>query len=239
MEDSQSNEPPKMPVRCSVVVHEEINEAENLEPKVCPLCKSKLKLYQIHFKEMFLMCSNIHCEFPFGVTDYHVYKIEYKDEFFPPEYRSISCSSMTTGSTLSQNDWSELDKLIPASESLFSPDGTLPQSFVDKPYDMEKLNNVKKSKEIEDKIKNDVKKIKDLNKTLIELDSSETINNEKWLESIAKMQERVGIQLLKENELEKVKTIKPHIGTGELKIDIDSTRNVISVQIGSENAESK
>ncbi|CAB3246680.1 unnamed protein product [Arctia plantaginis] len=219
MEVCQQNVLPQ----CNIVIHADTREAENFRPMTCPLCKSVLKLYQIHFDEKFLMCGNVECVYPIGITDYHIYKIDCSEEVVR---NSAGCSSVTSESTLSYAEWIELEKTM-QNDSLLSPSCTPPPSLTEKPKEMEKLAKIKEQMKAEDRIRRNVKEIQELNKELT-YDGYDSIDSEKWIKHIAKMEERSGVQLLKEDELKRVR--KPH-SAKELKIDLDTSGEVISLKI--------
>lgn len=171
------------------------------------------------------MCGNIQCAYPFGVTDYHIYKIECNEEFVKTDCSS-SVMSMTTGSTISNSDWSEMDRIMHTDNSLNST----PLPLIEKLQEMQKIEELKQSSKEEAIIKRNVRRIKQLTKQLFRYEELDSISNDQWIKQLAQMQERSGVQVLKEEELKKVKKLSD-LGLGELKLNIDSTANGISVKI--------
>ncbi|XP_075975500.1 uncharacterized protein LOC142976140 isoform X2 [Anticarsia gemmatalis] len=203
----------------------------------CPACNSALKLFFINMGEKLLMCENLTCAFPFGCTNLQLYKIdpETAHEEIASIRSIISPGSVTSGSTISTNEWSELDKMNKAmadiDEGTYSPVPTLVEQMDDK--DVERIT---KEKEREEVIRKDIERIKELNKKLFQPDEPDSISNNKWLEDIVKMQGNSGVQLLKEHELKRCKKAVPNIGLGELKIDIDTATNAMpKIQIAVTN----
>lgn len=169
------------------------------------------------------MCGNVDCAYPIGITDYHIYKVECSEEV-------IRCDSgsrnSATESSLSYAEWIELEKSM-QNDNLLSPASTPPPSLTEKPKEMEKLARIKEKSKVEDRIRRNVKEIQELNKELT-YDGYDSIDNEKWIKHIAKMEELSGLQLLKEEELKRVR--KPN-SAKELKIDLDTSGDVVSLKI--------
>lgn len=46
---------------------------EQIDGNICPLCRSKIQLYQINEEESVKLCSNHTCEYPFGHTELEYY----------------------------------------------------------------------------------------------------------------------------------------------------------------------
>ncbi|CAH0682930.1 unnamed protein product [Spodoptera exigua] len=215
-------------------------------PRICPLCNALVRLYYVHYTAKLFMCENIECEYPFG-GDFTVYSSD-DDDFFMSEFDSSSLkrkrgstatqsiaqtttgtSTVGTSSELSTSEWSDINRINQAYDS---DDSTTLSKIITKKSNKRKTDKNVKKQENEEMIKQNVEKIKELNKVLFDNDDDlEIIRNEKWIKNLSSMQSSTGAKLVTEQELLKLKKIEQK-RVQELKIDIEaSTDSMSSIKI--------
>uniref|UniRef100_A0A2A4JHC7 Uncharacterized protein n=1 Tax=Heliothis virescens TaxID=7102 RepID=A0A2A4JHC7_HELVI len=222
-------------------------------PRICPLCNSIVRLFYIHYTSKILMCENMKCEYPFG-DDFTIYESD-DDGYFVSELElsniktkhssrsdksarqtSRRASTQGTSSELSTTEWSEINRLNQAYDS---DDSLTSSNIFTKKSSQRRLEKRAKRQENEDKIKQNVEKIKELNRVLFsDEEELDTIRNEKWIKNLSSMQSATGMKLVKDQELQKLKKTERN-PVGELKIDIEARQDSISsikIEIGKQLA---
>lgn len=208
----------------SAITREEICENATILDegiRVCPLCRSEVRLFFTNFNEKILMCENIECEYPFG-HEPPLYVKENNEIQWDEEVASIGrvtkSSPSASLSMISTTSWLEIDKI-----NKMNAEDQFPEKLESKEYynhKKEQATNEKEDKDEKDILK-EVAVIKKLNVELLGTENKPHIRNQKWIKNLMSMQEMSGVTLLDPEEMKLVQKQQPEIGLGELKIDID------------------
>lgn len=177
------------------------------------------------------MCENIECEFPFGCEELKFVQVE--NNICPnaevySNSRTARDTASVVGSVVSSAAWADIDRMNRAYDS---EDNQSDVRSVNNQKEL-RLKRVQKEKENEKQLIKNVENIKELSLALSkdnEDDSPALINNEKWIKNLLNFQGLSGVQLLRKEEMESLKKKEPDIGLGELKIDIDPSKDSISL----------
>lgn len=198
--------------------------------QVCPLCDSLVKMFYINFNEKLLMCENVECEFPFGCEELKFLQIENntfpQDEIYSNN-RIAQDTASVAGSVVSSAAWADIDRMNKAYDS---EDSQCDARSVNKQNEL-RLKKAQKEKENDQQLIRNVENIKELSLALFNDNGDQKpalINNEKWIKNLQNFQALSGVQLLREEEMETLRKKEPDIGLGELKIDIDPSKESIS-----------
>ncbi|CAH2084396.1 unnamed protein product [Euphydryas editha] len=205
-------------------------------PRVCPLCSSEIRYFFINLNEKMLMCENMECEFPFGYEELQFLRLDNDEDMsdiISIQTKPTRMSPLPSGSVVSTAAWSEIDKMNRVYDS---EDSQLDPRTFEIPSQRNKKRNKKNTKQSQILINKHVEDIKSLNMELMEIsETNEIIKNEKWIKNLMSLQGKSGVNLLKPEELERVKK-----DNKELKIDIDTNGNnnmsSIKIQIAESNA---
>ncbi|XP_072932940.1 uncharacterized protein [Epargyreus clarus] len=197
-------------------------------PRKCPLCSNEIKFYFINLFEKIQMCENLQCDYPFGHVPLKIIKEEngvHTIEVKSRRSKKSTCSNTTT--FVSTSGWADVEKLCNLLES--AEDITN--------MEVDTVPNVilkKKAEEQERKeaIQRNVEQIKKMTTSMnnIQKGSKSTIKNEKWLKNLSYLQGLSGFNLVKPEEMKKIRKKVHILGNGELKIDIDKN-NSSSIKI--------
>ncbi|XP_026744538.1 uncharacterized protein LOC113505880 isoform X2 [Trichoplusia ni] len=189
---------------------------------ICPMCSSVVKSFFVNYNEKTVICENLDCAYPFMMDMIYVKE---DNELATSEevasYRSRPSGwSQGTVSIMSAAEWSDIDKLnqtFEADENFLSQHNPKKLSHADNAA----LENRVKIKENEEQIRENVEKIKQLNKRLFGGNNDhDCIRNEKWIKNFYRIQETKGVQLLKQQELAKLK-LDEEEASREVQIHID------------------
>ncbi|XP_028171437.1 uncharacterized protein LOC114360821 [Ostrinia furnacalis] len=211
--------------------------------EVCPLCGSVVRYYFIHFNYKILMCGNAACEYPFTNSDVVFTKEDPNKEYDQVVDRiKRPVSPSATQSTVSSEDWSEIERLAGYSKA--------EEQLAIQPAEAQEKKPAKAKKtpeEVAEEVAEDetTKQLVEELRKVYTKDAKPTekdgiIKNEKWLKNLMDMQETSGRKLVKDEEMKILQESKQQItGLGEVMVDINmgasSSKAVIKIDIQKKN----